>query len=213
MNIVKCKFDEKTADLDSVINFKLHSSWKPVIPDVTGILEISKHCDTIIKKNDILKSFQYCDFQKLKVIILCRGFHYNFENIHMSPQITKVVNSTPMDISFKPLGWGHQGVLMISDALTFESPSYQDSKTEDYFHLWIPFWSQLIQNIELQKSKLAIIILGKKSEFIASLVSNSTKCFIHEHPTSKFFDSKNIFEECNEYLESIGKEKINWSFY
>lgn len=181
-------------------------------------------------KDLIFNAFNQCSFDNTKVIILgqdpyhgdgeANGLAFSVnDGIKIPPSLRNIYReiNTDFDIIFESNSgnlerWAKQGVLLINATLTVKKDTPNSHKQ---LH-WQQFTDEVIQLLSNEKEHLVFLLWGafaqKKAKFI-----DGTKHFIltsgHPSPMSanqgKWFGNKH-FSKTNEYLESIGKQKIGW---
>jgi uracil-DNA glycosylase len=120
--------------------------------------------------------------------------------------------STPSSGNLEP--WAKQGVLLLNATLTVRAhePGSHQKKG------WEQFTNTVIQKLSEKKENLVFILWGNYAQKKIELIDDSKHYIlksVHPSPFSArngFFGSK-PFSKTNEYLTSMGKEKIDWSLH
>ena len=180
----------------------------------------------------IFNSFTTCPIDKLKVVIIgmdpynkmgvADGIAFSCSETS-SPQpslrfIQKAIVSTvynnekKVEEMNKDLRYlSNQGVLLVNAALTV-----QIDKAGSHLKVWKPFTAFLLDMLNYVDTPLVYLLFGKDAQQYADLISDKHIILTASHPASaaynrlKEWDCNNVFNECNNYLETLGKEKIIW---
>ncbi|WP_445457961.1 uracil-DNA glycosylase [Flavobacterium sp. HNIBRBA15423] len=181
-------------------------------------------------KELIFNAFNQCSFENTKVVILgqdpyhgtgeANGLAFSVnDTIKIPPSLRNIYReiNTDFDRILEPTSgnlerWAKQGVLLLNATLTVRKDTPNSHK-----HLkWQQFTDAVIKLLSNEKEHLVFLLWGafaqKKSKFIDEkkhLILTSG----HPSPMSanqgKWFGNKH-FSKANVYLESIGKQEINW---
>jgi len=188
------------------------------------------------KFKDIFNAFIHCPYDKLKVIFVGQdpypqldvadgisfscsktmkeqpSLRYIFDEIERtvySPKIDKD-ESTILREGYNPdlKRWSKQGVLMLNTALTVAI-----GKIGSHYDIWKPFASYLFTELN-KRDDLVFVCLGKKAEQWESYMNNNHVIKV-THPASAAYkggkwNSQDLFNQVNNYLESIDKSLIVW---
>jgi uracil-DNA glycosylase len=107
--------------------------------------------------------------------------------------------------------WANQGVLMLNTALTTRV-----GEIGSQYDIWKEFTRFTLSQISaLNYAGLVFVFLGSKAKEWAELISdNHYKLFVN-HPSSASYSGgqwscKNLFNEVNQLLTDIGKDRILW---
>ena len=104
-----------------------------------------------------------------------------------------------------------QGVLLMNAALTV-----QIEKAGSHLKVWKPFTAFLLDMLNYVDTPLVYLLLGKDAQQYTDLISDKHIILTASHPASaaynrlKEWNCNDVFNECNNYLETLGKEKIIW---
>ena len=109
--------------------------------------------------------------------------------------------------------WVNQGVLLLNSTLTVRknSPGSHQNKG------WEDFTDEIINIISLKKKNIVFLLWGNYAKKKSKLIDENKHLILssgHPSPLSAnrgyWFGNKH-FSQTNNYLESIGKNKIDWS--
>jgi len=182
-------------------------------------------------QNNILKCFELCEKDQLKVVLLGQDPYYGFNqatglsfgisnNVKLPPSLNNIKkelkNDLNVDLKDTSLeNWAKQGVLLLNSSLTVIH-----GKPGSHIKEWSEFTNKIIAEIN-KLDKIVFIIWGQhalnKMKFIDS---SKHYLIISSHPSplscnkklgefSEFIGSK-PFSKCNEILNNINKKIINW---
>lgn len=107
--------------------------------------------------------------------------------------------------------WSDQGVLLLNTVLTVREKDPNSHKNKG----WETFTDEIIKVLNKREEPIVFILWGNKSKDKKPLITNDRHLILestHPSPFSArkgFFGSK-CFSKTNEFLESIGKEPIDW---
>ncbi len=181
------------------------------------------------KGSQIFRALDLCPLDKVRVVILgqdpyptrghAHGLCFSVEE-HVRP-FPKSLNNifkeleSDLGIPVPPNGdlarWAEQGVLLLNSVLTV-SEGQPDSHAGKG---WEMFTDAVIRSVSDQKEGVVYLLWGskaqKKAEFVDSYKNLVLKS-VHPSPLSAhrgFFGCKH-FSLTNSYLQSKGKQSINW---
>ena len=182
------------------------------------------------KLNQVLRAFELCPYNKLKVIMIgqdpypyesvCDGLAFSCGNTgkpeaslrYIFKEIQEsVYKETPYTRDPDLKRWAEQGVLLINTALTTTI-----GKVGTHYKLWQPFLAFLFDTLAFQNSGLVYVFLGKKAqEWAESVPDNNWKIFTTHpayaaHTNSESWNSENMFLKVNELLKKNYNESITW---
>ena len=181
------------------------------------------------KGKDIFAAFDYCDFNKVKVVIigqdpyhgpgqangLCFSVH---DGIAHPPSLINIFKELETDLgkNYPSSGdlsaWAKQGVLLLNASLTVRAHQAGSHQGKG----WEQFTDAVIQKISEQKEEVVFLLWGgfaKKKG--AKIDQKKHQVFTSGHPSPLsanrgYWFGNEHFSKTNDYLKSIGKEPINW---
>ncbi len=202
---------------------------KPYFEELVSFVKMEYASGTVYPAGrDIFRAFDKCEFDNLKVVIIgqdpyhgpgqANGLCFSVnDGIAFPPSlqnIFKEVHSdigTPIPISGNLDRWAEQGVLLLNAVLTVRAHNAASHAGRG----WEQFTDAVVRAIAERKQGVVYMLWGsyaQKKGAIASPSSNLILKAVHPSPLSAyrgFFGCKH-FSMANDYLESIGKEKIVW---
>jgi len=218
----------------SIFKDIINPSWIKIFKEIDeDILEITENEYIKIKDNvniypnfnDIFNFTKYCDFEKIKVLILGQDpyhqLYYNPDDKNYYPQAMGLSFSVPDKcpippslkniyenlernghIKNKPINgnlekWASQGVLLMNTSLTVEK-----SKPNSHQHIWSMFTDELIEIITKIHSGLIIVLWGGNALTKMNIIKNKDKhkFIISSHPSPLGF--KNKIKNYNSFYET-----------
>ena len=217
---------------------KIEQKWKEILNDefdknyfkeLTNFVKLEYQTKTIYPPaSKIFAAFDSTPFDDVKVVILgqdpyhgpnqANGLSFSVnDGIKFPPSLQNIYKELSDDLGIEiPLSgdlshWAKQGVLMLNATLTVKAHSPNSHKDLG----WEKFTDFIIKEISDKKENVVFVLWGafaqKKAKYI-----DSAKHFIiqsaHPSPFSvyKGFYRSKPFSKINEYLNSKGKQVVNW---
>jgi uracil-DNA glycosylase len=177
---------------------------------------------------DLFNCFRFTPFDKLKVVILgqdpyheqgqAHGLSFSVrKGIPLPPSLKNIYKEIYSDLGITEPNcgdltkWANEGVLLLNTTLTVrEHLSNSHSKCG-----WAWFTDSVIKLISDQKENVVFILWGGNARSKTSLIDEHKHLILqcaHPSPLSAyngFFGCK-FFSKTNEYLQSKGKQPIDW---
>ncbi len=226
-------------EINNIINeIKIEESWKEILLDeftkpyfskLTNKVKNAYKSEIIYPSgNKIFNAFNFCPFEKTKVVILgqdpyhgqgqANGLCFSVnEDIRMPPSLINIFKEINSDLK-KDIPkngnlerWAKQGVLLLNSILTVKAKSPGSHK--DFG--WENFTDSVIENISLKKSKVVFLLWGAYAQKKGNIIDKSKHLVLRSpHPSpfsarNGFFGNKH-FSKTNEYLKLNGFEEIDW---
>ncbi len=177
---------------------------------------------------NIFRAFDKCSFEKLKVVIIgqdpyhgtgqANGLCFSVnDGIEFPPSLRNIFKEIFDDVG-KPIPrsgnldrWAEQGVLLLNSVLTVRAAQAASHAG----HGWERFTDAVVQAIAARKQGLVYMLWGayaQKKGGMADPTRNLILKCAHPSPLSAYngFFGCRHFSKANAYLESIGKEPIEW---
>lgn len=180
------------------------------------------------EKNQILRAFEACPFDKVKVVLLgqdpyptkghAHGLCFSVEpDVRPLPKsLINIFKELESDLGITPPEngdlnhWAEQGVLMLNAILTVREGEPLSHKKRG----WETFTDAVIQALS-EKEGVVYILWGNGAIKKAESVDGSRNLILSSsHPSPlgayrSFWGSK-PFSRANDYLKSVGGDEINW---
>ena len=187
-------------------------------------------------RENIWRALELTPIESIKVVILGQDPYPTVGNAHglafsVMPDIRPIPASLKniykelvSDIGFTmPLHgnleeWAKGGVMLLNTVLTVEAGVPQSHSKIG----WEEVTDQIIRSIAAQNKNVIFVLWGKSAQVKKKLLSlyldkNGHRILESAHPSplsaSKGFLGSKPFSKINEWLEEMGKEKIDWQFY
>jgi uracil-DNA glycosylase len=170
----------------------------------------------------VFRAFEECPYDNLQVVIIGQdpypqlgvadGISFSCSNTNkLQPSlrfILEEVNRTVYDneVIIEDLDlkiWSNQGVLMLNTALTTEV-----GNIGSHYDIWRPFTTYLLDWLNINKSELVYVYMGKKAEEWSSMTDDTNIKYFVKHPASAAYngskwDSKDLFNKINLHKKII----------
>jgi uracil-DNA glycosylase len=204
---------------------------KPYFPKIKEFLqwEINAWYTIYPKGKDIFNAFNLTPFDQVKVVILWQDpYHWEGEAhglsfsvpawIKIPPSLRNIFKELKSDLNIDPPEsgnlekWAKQWVLLLNAGLTVRKDT-PNSHKDAWWHI---FTDAVIKKLSDEKEGLVFILWWAFAQQKEALIDKDKHFIIksaHPSPFSAdrgFFWSR-PFSTCNEMLESIGKEPIDWN--
>jgi|TARA_R110000772_G_scaffold130551_3_gene238814 uracil-DNA glycosylase len=218
-------------NLRDQLNKKLEpTGWKRVLAPYINGLSFDHIMNTLLDNvnngrrftpmfKDTFNAFIECPYKETKVVIVGQdpypqlgvadGIAFSCSKKDKAEKSLQYINKA-IDTEHTDLRcWSNQGVLLINTALTVEV-----NKIGSHYAIWKSFTEYLFETLNRHNKDLVFILMGKKAEEWAPLLSNM-KIFKVAHPASAAYkggewDCKDVFNNVNLELEKQGKTCIEW---
>lgn len=180
--------------------------------------------------DQLFNAFSCCSFEAVRVVIIgqdpyhsegqANGLCFSVnEGMGHPPSLRNIFKELEVDmkLSYPKSGdlteWAHQGVFLLNATLSVRSKEAGSHQNQG----WEDFTDSVIKILSEQKTDLIFLLWGSFAKNKKKLI-DTCKHFVLEsgHPSPMsanrgyWFGNKH-FSETNNYLESIGKNKIDWS--
>ena len=183
------------------------------------------------KGSDIFNAFDCCPINKLKVVIIGQDPYHGInqanglcfsvnKGVHHPPSLTNILKEIENDLNFKFESnngdlskWANQGVMLLNATLTVREALAGSHQNKG----WEIFTDKVIEIISNETNNTVFLLWGSFAKKKRKLIDVSKHKILesgHPSPLSAnrgyWFGNKH-FSKCNEYLDSYGKKKIDWS--
>ena len=176
----------------------------------------------------IFNAFDKCSFTDTKVVIIgqdpyhgpgqANGLCFSVnDGVKMPPSLKNIFKEIQDDLGkpFPETGnlerWAEQGVLMLNATLTVRARTAGSHQKKG----WEEFTDAVIKLVSEQKEGVVFLLWGSYAQKKGAVIDRNKHCVLasaHPSPFSVhrgFFGNKH-FSKANEYLESLGKNTIDW---
>lgn len=176
----------------------------------------------------VFNAFNLCPFDKVKVVIVgqdpyhgagqAHGLSFSVQDgVAVPPSLRNIYKEIKNDLGkdISPSGnlerWAKQGVLLLNATLTVQAGSAGSHQGWG----WEQFTDAAIKKVSEEKEGVVFMLWGRFAQSKSGLIDESKHLILkapHPSPLSAhngWFGSGH-FSKANKYLESIGKEQIDW---
>jgi len=201
-------------------SFVFSSDFDDIITKLWELSNDNKKFTPPLKQ--VFIAFEECPYDNLQVVIIGQdpypqlgvadGISFSCSNTNkLQPSlrfILEEVNRTIYDneVIIEDLDlkiWSNQGVLMLNTALTTEV-----GNIGSHYEIWRPFTTYLLDWLNINKSELVYVYMGKKAEEWSSMTDDTNIKYFVKHPASAAYngskwDSKDLFNKINLHKKII----------
>ena len=178
--------------------------------------------------SNIFRAFDKCPFEKLKVVIIGQDPYHGPGQAHglcfsvadgvpFPPSLQNIFKEVHADTGAEiPLSgnldrWAEQGVLLLNAVLTVR----EHEAASHAGHGWETFTDAVVRAVAERKEGIVYMLWGSYAQrkgAIADPNKNLILKAVHPSPVSAYrgFLGCRHFSQANHYLESIGKDAIEW---
>ncbi len=183
------------------------------------------------KGSQIFNALDFCPINSLKVVIIgqdpyhginqANGLCFSVNNgVQHPPSLINIFKEIKDDLGLiyndnngDLSKWANQGVMLLNATLTVRDGIAGSHQNKG----WEIFTNKVIQIISYETNNTVFLLWGSFAKQKRKLIDTKKHKILesgHPSPLSAnrgyWFGNKH-FSQCNEYLESIGKNKIDWS--
>ena len=201
-------------------SFVFSSDFDDIITKLWDLSNDNKKFTPPLKQ--VFRAFEECPYNNLQVVIIGQdpypqlgvadGISFSCSNTNkLQPSlrfILEEVNRTVYDneVIIEDLDlkiWSNQGILMLNTALTTEV-----GNIGSHYDIWRPFTTYLLDWLNINKSELVYVYMGKKAEEWSSMTDDTNIKYFVKHPASAAYngskwDSKDLFNKINLHKKII----------
>lgn len=221
------------------MDVKIHESWKqhlaqefeePYFQELTDFVrEEYKNRRVYPSPAKILRAFELCPFDRVKVVILgqdpyhgpsqANGLCFSVNpGVALPPSLQNIFKEIQSDVGgeLRTNGtlddWARQGVLLLNATLTVlpgQAGSHQGKG-------WERFTDAVVDLLSREKKELVFLLWGRYAQEKGRVIDGAKHLIlksVHPSPLSAyagFFGCKH-FSQANEYLRKKGQEPIVWA--
>lgn len=218
---------------------QINATWKPFLqPEFEKdyfkklVQFVKNEYNTYVcypKGKRIFSAFDYCTFDKLKVVIIGQDPYHGenqanglcfsvYDQVPHPPSLINIFKEIEQDlgIPYPQSGnlerWANQGVLLLNATLSVRAHQAGSHQNKG----WEIFTDAVIKTISDNCNDIVFLLWGGYAKKKSSLIDAQKHCILtsgHPSPLSAnrgyWFGNKH-FSKANIYLQSVGKEPINW---
>lgn len=175
----------------------------------------------------IFNAFDKCSFDEVKVVIIgqdpyhgagqANGLSFSVnEDVKIPPSLKNIFKEIHSDLDkpFPPNGnlerWAEQGILLLNATLTVRAKSAGSHQKKG----WEKFTDAVIELLSTKKEGIVFLLWGRYAQNKGKVIDTKKHHVLaapHPSPLARGgFTNCKHFSKCNHYLESIGKQAIEW---
>jgi uracil-DNA glycosylase len=223
------------------MSVKINESWKKLLDSefnseyfknlITFVKEDYSKTTCYPKGSQIFSAFDFCPINNLKVVIIGQDPYHGVDQanglcfsvnkgITHPPSLINIFKEIEVDLGFKFENnkgdlskWAEQGVMLLNATLTVRHNSAGSHQNKG----WEIFTDKVIEVISNETNNTVFLLWGsfaKQKKKLIDIEKHKVLESGHPSPLSAnkgyWFGNKH-FSKCNDYLDSIGKSKIDWS--
>lgn len=223
------------------MSVKIDESWKRLLESefnseyfkklISFIKEEYSFFKCYPKGSEIFNAFDCCPINKLKVVIIGQDPYHGInqanglcfsvnKGISHPPSLINILKEIENDLNYKFESnngdlskWANQGVMLLNATLTVREALAGSHQNKG----WEIFTDKVIEIISNETNNTVFLLWGSFAKKKRKLIDVSKHKILesgHPSPLSAnrgyWFGNKH-FSKCNEYLDSYGKKKIDWS--
>lgn len=178
---------------------------------------------------DIFNAFRYTSYSDVKVVIIGQDPYHGEGQAHglcfsvkkgvePPPSLKNIFKEIQTELGIAPAAhgeltkWAKQGVLLLNTVLTVRAGIANSHKNIG----WEIFTDRVIEILNDREEPIVFLLWGANARQKTKLITNKNhKIFTCAHPSPlsayNGFWNCGHFAKTNEFLESVGKSKIDWS--
>lgn len=178
--------------------------------------------------SQIFRAFDKCPFDRLKVVIIgqdpyhgpgqANGLCFSVgDGVRFPPSLQNILQEVhddtgaPVPTSGDLDRWAEQGVLLLNSVLTVREHFAASHAGRG----WETFTDAVVRTINEHKSGIVYLLWGSYAQRKGAIADPTRNCIlkaVHPSPLSAYrgFFGCRHFSQANAYLQSVGKEPINW---
>ncbi len=178
--------------------------------------------------NQIFSAFDFCPFNKVKVVILGQDPYHGTDQAHglcfsvnkqiaIPPSLKNIYKEIHDDLGFaipshgNLESWARQGILLLNNTLTVQKSNPMSHAGKG----WEEFTDKVIQEISDKKEGVVFLLWGKHAQTKGQNIDRTKHSVLTApHPSpfsahSGFFGCQH-FSKTNEILKKLGEKTIDW---
>ena len=218
----------KDSKWDSIMKTYIQSEdFRAIFEFITQEINDGNRITPLLK--DLMEPFTHCLYPDLKVVFiadapynainLANGLAFSYPVSKSKELALKVLHNKIADEVYNNKNtvssfttdlrvWAEQGILLLNSSFTTVF-----NKKCTHFDKWKPFISHLLDMLNSKHKNIIYVFFGKNAQYFSELINSEENLVIElEFPGDQGYrwDSKNMFNKINEYLQENNKETIVW---
>ena len=223
------------------MSVKINESWKKLLDSefnseyfknlISFIKEDYSKTTCYPKGSQIFNAFDFCPINDLKVVVIGQDPYHGVDQanglcfsvnkgVPHPPSLINIFKEIETDLGYKFENnkgdlskWAKQGVMLLNATLTVRNNSAGSHQNKG----WEIFTNKVIEVISIETNNTVFLLWGSFAKQKKKLIDTDKHKILesgHPSPLSAnrgyWFGNKH-FSKCNDYLDSVGKSKIDWS--
>jgi len=223
------------------MSVKINESWKKLLDSefnseyfknlISFIKEDYSKTTCYPKGSQIFNAFDFCPINDLKVVIIGQDPYHGVDQanglcfsvnkgVPHPPSLINIFKEIETDLGYKFENnkgdlskWAKQGVMLLNATLTVRNNLAGSHQNKG----WEIFTNKVIEVISIETNNTVFLLWGSFAKQKKKLIDTDKHKILesgHPSPLSAnrgyWFGNKH-FSKCNDYLDSVGKSKIDWS--
>ena len=223
------------------MSVKINESWKKLLDSefnseyfknlIAFVKEDYSKTTCYPKGSQIFSAFDFCPINDLKVVIIGQDPYHGVDQanglcfsvnkgVPHPPSLINIFKEIQSDLGYKYQDnkgdlskWAKQGVMLLNATLTVRNNSAGSHQNKG----WETFTDKVIELISIETNNTVFLLWGSFAKQKKKLINTEKHKILesgHPSPLSAnrgyWFGNKH-FSKCNDYLDSVGKSKIDWS--
>ena len=223
------------------MSVKINESWKKLLDSefnseyfknlISFIKEDYSNTTCYPKGSQIFNAFDFCPINDLKVVIIGQDPYHGVDQanglcfsvnkgVPHPPSLINIFKEIETDLGYKFENnkgdlskWAKQGVMLLNATLTVRNNLAGSHQNKG----WEIFTNKVIEVISIETNNTVFLLWGSFAKQKKKLIDTDKHKILesgHPSPLSAnrgyWFGNKH-FSKCNDYLDSVGKSKIDWS--
>ena len=223
------------------MSVKINESWKKLLDSefnseyfknlISFIKEDYSKTTCYPKGSQIFNAFDFCPINDLKVVIIGQDPYHGVDQanglcfsvnkgVPHPPSLINIFKEIETDLGYKFENnkgdlskWAKQGVMLLNTTLTVRNNLAGSHQNKG----WEIFTNKVIEVISIETNNTVFLLWGSFAKQKKKLINTDKHKILesgHPSPLSAnrgyWFGNKH-FSKCNDYLDSVGKSKIDWS--
>ena len=208
---------------------KYNNNLQNILKNIDELREQLKPVEIYPSQDNILKAFNICPFNKIKIVIIGQDPYHGVNQANglafsvnkgqdLPPSLKNIFKeiSIDMDTTVRNNGdlidWSKQGVLLLNSILTVE-----DNKPGSHSKIgWERFTDEVIRIISKEKSNIVFMLWGGFAKKKEKLIFGNNHLILksgHPSPLSAnrgFWFGNKHFSRCNRFLKENNSDEIKW---
>ena len=223
------------------MSVKINESWKKLLDSefnseyfknlISFIKDDYSKTTCYPKGSQIFNAFDFCPINDLKVVVIGQDPYHGVDQanglcfsvnkgVPHPPSLINIFKEIETDLGYKFENnkgdlskWAKQGVMLLNATLTVRNNLAGSHQNKG----WEIFTNKVIEVISIETNNTVFLLWGSFAKQKKELINTDKHKILesgHPSPLSanrRYWFGNKHFSKCNDYLDSVGKSKIDWS--